>query len=302
MTLKPKALITGVQGFTGRYMAAELQRAGYEVFGVVHRESADAIDGINSCIVCNLLDRLAVENAVATVQPDVVLHLAAVAFVASRDVEILYQTNLLGTRNLLDALSKSARQPTAVLLASSANVYGNSSLESLDETVPPAPANDYAVSKLAMEYMARIYADKLPLSIVRPFNYTGVGQAPSFLIPKIVDNVRRQQSILELGNLDVARDFSDVRVLVQYYRRILETPALIGQTVNVCSGLAFTLNEVVEMVRQISGHDFEVRISPDFVRENEVKILKGNCDKLIGSVGKVQDIPLIDTLKWMIRH
>lgn len=281
-------------------MAVELERAGYDVFGLAHRELAEPIPGVTGLLVCDLADPVAVQSAIAEVQPDVVVHLAAIAFVAFGDVETMYRTNLIGSRNLLEALAKSKKRPSAVLVASSANVYGNSTAGSLSEEVLPAPANDYAVSKLAMEYMAKLYLDKLPLTIVRPFNYTGVGQADSFLIPKIISHVRRKAPVLELGNLDVARDFSDVRMLVQYYRRILEAPVLIGQTVNVCSGAAHTLNEVLAMVRSISGHEFEVRVNPAFVRSNEVKILVGKRDKLIGAVGAVEDIALADTLKWML--
>lgn len=283
-------------------MAAELERAGYDVFGLVHRELAESIPGVSALLVGDLADPLAVQRVIAEVQPDVVVHLAAIAFVAFGDVETMYSTNLIGSRNLLEALSKSGKRPSAVLLASSANVYGNSTAGSLSEDVLPAPANDYAVSKLAMEYMAKLYQNRLPLKIVRPFNYTGVGQADSFLIPKIVSHVRRKAEVLELGNLDVARDFSDVRMLVQYYRKILEAPALTGQIVNVCSGVAYTLSEVLDMVRSISGHDFEVRVNPAFVRSSEVKILRGNRDMLLRNVGTVQDIPLADTLKWMIHH
>ena len=283
-------------------MAAELERAGYDVFGLAHRELVESIPGVSALLVGDLADPLAVQRVIAEVQPDVVVHLAAIAFVAFGDVETMYSTNLIGSRNLLEALSKSGKRPSAVLLASSANVYGNSTAGSLSEDVLPAPANDYAVSKLAMEYMVKLYQNRLPLKIVRPFNYTGVGQADSFLIPKIVSHVRRKAELLELGNLDVARDFSDVRVLVQYYRKILEAPALTGQIVNVCSGVAYTLSEVLDMVRSISDHDFEVRVNPAFVRSSEVKILRGNRDRLLRNVGTVQDIPLADTLKWMIHH
>ena len=300
MTIQTRALITGVQGFTGRYMAAELARNGYDVVGLAHREVVEPIPGVRSILICDLADPIAVQRAVDAIQADVVVHLAAIAFVAHGDVEAIYRTNLIGSRNLLEALVRSSKKPRSVLLASSANIYGNSKGGILDENVQPAPANDYAVSKLAMEYMARLYQDTLPLTIVRPFNYTGVGQSPSFLIPKIVNHVRRKAAVIELGNLDVARDFSDVRILVQYYRKIIESDALIGQTVNVCSGIAYTLNDVIELVRCISGHDFDIHINPDFVRANEVPILIGNPQKLIKVVGEIKKISFVDTLEWMI--
>lgn len=296
-----RILVTGANGFTGRYLAAELQRAGYEVHGLVHKPVAlGKVPGVRALHVADLSDAARLAAVVNEVQPDKVAHLAAIAFVAHGDIEAIYRTNLVGTRHLLEALAQSNAPLDAVLLASSANVYGNSVGGVLDENTPPAPANDYAVSKLAMEYAARLYAGRLPLIMARPFNYTGVGQAESFLIPKIVNHVRRRAPLIELGNLDVARDFSDVRNVVQLYRRLLEAPAAVGQTLNVCSGQAWSLNAVLAMVREISGHDFEVRVNPAFVRQNEVKTLLGSRAKLDAVVGEVPEITLRDTLRWML--
>lgn len=296
-----KILVTGADGFTGRYLAAELQRAGYEVHGLVHKPVASGkVPGVSALHLADLSDAARLAAVVNEVQPDKVAHLAAIAFVAHGDIEAIYRTNLVGTRHLLEALAQSNAPLDAVLLASSANVYGNSVGGVLDENTPPAPANDYAVSKLAMEYAARLYAGRLPLIMARPFNYTGVGQAESFLIPKIVNHVRRRAPLIELGNLDVARDFSDVRNVVQLYRRQLEAPAAVGQTLNVCSGQAWSLNDVLAMVREISGHDFEVRVNPAFVRQNEVKTLLGSRAKLDAVVGEVPEITLRDTLRWML--
>jgi nucleoside-diphosphate-sugar epimerase len=295
-----RVLITGVQGFTGRYLAAELAGAGYEVFGLAHMPQAEPIPGVVAVHACDLNDAAGLAHVVDVVRPDMVAHLAAIAFVGHGDVDAIYRTNLIGSRNLLEALSRAATPPSAVLLASSANVYGNATGGMLAETAPGAPANDYAVSKLSMEYMASLYQQRLPLTIVRPFNYTGRGQAESFLLPKIVNHVRRGAPVIELGNLHVARDFSDVRMVVQYYRRLLEQPSARGATFNVCSGLAYTLDEVLGMVRELSGHPFEVRVNPAFVRANEVKTLLGDRSKLIAAVGQADDIALRDTLAWML--
>lgn len=298
--MKVRALITGVQGFTGRYLAAELHQAGYQVFGMEHTSHEKAIPGVTHVYDCDLADAAGLTRVVAEVQPDVVVHLAAIAFVAHGDVEAIYRTNLIGSRNLLEALSYVGRPLRAVLIASSANVYGNSTGGVLDETTPPAPANDYAVSKLAMEFMVKLYQDRLPITLVRPFNYTGVGQSESFLLPKIVSHVRRRAPVIELGNLDVERDFSDVRTVVQCYRRLLECPVARGETFNVCSGQAYSLDEVLRMVRALAGYSFEVRVNPAFVRANEVKKLIGSRTKLEAAVGAVSDIQLVDTLSWMI--
>ena len=296
-----KILVTGADGFTGRYLAAELQRAGHEVHGLVHKPvPSSPTSSVSEWHVADLCDAAALKAVVRSVQPEKVVHLAAIAFVAHGDVDAIYSTNLTGTRHLLEALAQSQSSIDSVLLASSANIYGNSTGGVLDEFTQPAPANDYAVSKLAMEFAARLYADRLPIITVRPFNYTGVGQAESFLIPKIISHVRRRAPVIELGNIEVARDFSDVRNVVQLYRRLVETPAAIGQTFNVCSGDAWTLTEVLAMVRQISGHDFEVRVNPAFVRANEVKTLVGNRAKLDAVVGRLPEIALEDTLRWML--
>jgi nucleoside-diphosphate-sugar epimerase len=151
-----------------------------------------------------------------------------------------------------------------------------------------------------MEYVARLYMNRLPIIIARPFNYTGRGQAEHFLIPKIVAHARRRASFIELGNLDVARDFSDVRTVVSCYRRLLETPVAVGGTFNVCSGRVYSLRDVLSIVREISGHEMEVRINPAFVRENEVKVLLGSRARLESAIGKVDDIPLDETLRWMM--
>lgn len=295
-----KVLVTGIDGFTGRYLAAELHRAGHEVFGLARKQLSSEIPGVKHVYACDLCDTAELGRVIATVGADWVAHLAAIAFVAHGDAEAIYRTNLVGSRNLLEALANCDPKPRAVLLASSANVYGNATTGVLEETTPPAPANDYAVSKLAMEYVAKLYADRLPIIITRPFNYTGVGQAENFLLPKIVSHVRRRAPVIELGNLDVARDFSDVRTVVQYYRRLLETPAAIGDTFNICSGKAYTLQDILALARRISGHDFAITVNPAFVRANEVKTLIGSRAKLDSVVEDVPELPLEETLRWML--
>jgi nucleoside-diphosphate-sugar epimerase len=209
--------------------------------------------------------------------------------------------NLIGTRNLLAVLAAAGKRPECVLLASSANVYGNSTEGVLKESTPANPANDYAVSKLAMEYMARIWLDRLPIVIARPFNYTGVGQTENFLLPKIVSHFRRRAEVIALGNLDVWRDFSDVRAVVRAYRRLLEVcPA--GETVNICSGRAHSLREVLSMAETITGHSMRVEVNPALVRANEVRILRGDSSKLKRMIGEWDTPPLEDTLKWMLEQ
>ena len=290
----PRALVTGLGGFTGRYLANELESAGYRVFGTAHGSEPLGPD----MFAVELGNREDLRRVVADVQPDVVAHLAAISFVAHGDAEAIYRVNVVGTRNLLEALDSLEKRPKAVLLASSANIYGNAAAEVIDESVAPAPANDYAVSKLAMEYMARLWMDRLPIVITRPFNYTGVGQAPQFLLPKIVGHFQRGERVIELGNIDVERDFSDVRMVARAYCELLQrAPA--GEILNVCSGVAVSLKDVLAIIGKIAGYEIEVRVNPAFVRTNDVKRLQGDAGKLRRVLGTLESIPLIQTLRWM---
>jgi nucleoside-diphosphate-sugar epimerase len=289
------ALITGISGFTGYYMAAELSAAGYRVYGIGSIESER-----KDYFSVDLMDYQHLQKVIELIQPDVVVHLAAIAFVGHGDPAAFYNVNVVGTRNLLQALASIDKKPQSVLLASSANVYGNSREGQLDELTPANPANDYAVSKLAMEYMAMLWKDKLPIVITRPFNYTGIGQPEGFLLPKIVKHFREKAVVIELGNLDVWRDFSDVRVLANTYLRLLHSDDAIGQIVNVCSGTTYSLRDIISYCEEITQHHLTIKVNPAFVRANEVKILSGSAEKLQALIGDWQPIPIVDTLHWML--
>jgi nucleoside-diphosphate-sugar epimerase len=289
-----RALITGLRGFTGQYMARELAAAGYRVYGTVQPGAETGPDAF----AADLLDRAALAAVVEEVRPDVVVHLAAIAFVAHDNAEQMYRVNVAGTRNLLEALAQAAHKPSCVLLPSSANIYGNAAVPVIDESVAPAPANDYAVSKLAMEYMARLWMARLPIVIARPFNYTGVGQHEMFLLPKIVSHFRKGARRIELGNLAIARDFSDVRMVVESYRRLLAA-APAGDVFNVCSGRSHSLESVLDMMSDIAGYRIDVHVNPAFVRASDVATLTGSNAKLAGVIGAVASPPLVDTLRWM---
>ena len=298
-----RVLVTGLLGFTGRYLEAELQQHGFEVWGLGTQPIPATTTTVPHprYLQADLADPASVQRAVAQVQPHAVVHLAAIAFVGHGDADAFYRTNLIGTRHLLAALAALPERPRSVLLASSANIYGNATEGQLDETTPAQPANDYAVSKLAMEHMARLWQGQLPITIARPFNYTGAGQSVDFLLPKIVAHFRRRASSIELGNLDVWRDFSDVRAVVQAYRRLLQGNTA-GHTVNICSGRTYSLREVIAMAQAITGHAIEVRVNPAFVRPNDVRTLSGNPARLRALIGADWHSPsLQDTLRWMLQ-
>jgi nucleoside-diphosphate-sugar epimerase len=294
------ALITGAGGFTGRHLGRALRQRGYRVVSVTQSpEALDlAQDHLDASLACDILDLAKLTRLLERVRPTHVVHLAAVSFVADTDVQALYLTNIVGTRNLLQALADSGCAPRSVILASSANVYGNADVDPIDEQTLPRPENDYAVSKLAMEAMSRLWLDRLPITLVRPFNYTGVGQSERFVLPKIVGHFARGARRITLGNIDVERDFSDVRSIVQAYCQLLEkAPA--GETFNICSGRTVSLRSVLGMMEQIAGYRIEVRSDPALRRAREIQRLRGSDAKLRARVGERLQPPLEQTLREM---
>jgi nucleoside-diphosphate-sugar epimerase len=278
-----KILISGAAGFTGRYFKLAAERAGHEVIAL----NAD------------LTNKESIFEEMRQLMPDAVVHLAAISFVGHNHDAGFYDVNVVGSTNLLDALVALPLKPSKILLASSANIYGNCEESPIAEVHPASPVNHYAMSKLAMEYMARTYFERLPIVIARPFNYTGVGQAQEFLIPKLVDHFAKRLPNIELGNLNVEREFNDVRMVCDVYLALL-TKSVTGEVYNVCSGYPYRLAHVIDMLTNITGHCINVRVNPDFVRGNEVRRLCGDFKKLKACIGELPDYRLEDTLRWML--
>lgn len=280
-----KILITGISGFTGSYLKKEMTENGHEVLG----------------LKSDLLDKNSLQREIQEILPEAVVHLAGISFVGHGAIEDFYRVNLLGTYHLLEALEKSHAPLKSLMLCSTGNVYGDAGEQgtALSEEIPPRPKNDYAVSKVAMELMAHLWKDRLPLFIVRPFNYTGVGQSLNFLVPKIVDHLLKKNPSIELGNLNVFREFSDVRTVVYLYRRLLEI-APVGQTLDVCSGIVYSLQEVLTVGEKLSGHRLTVRSNPSLKREKDLYMLKGDQSRLKSLVTDWPLFSLEDTVMWML--
>jgi GDP-6-deoxy-D-talose 4-dehydrogenase len=282
-----KILLTGGDGFTGQHFAALARRKGHEVV----------------VLQSDLTNAEAVKAEVAAVEPTHILHLAAISFVGHADVRAFYDVNLFGTVNLLDAMALLAMPPRAIVLASSANIYGNCIVSPISESQLPEPSNHYGISKLAMEHAARTYADRLPIVIARPFNYTGPGQDLTFVIPKLIDHFKRRAPRIDLGDVTVEREFNDVLFVCEVYLQLL-TIGDAGQTYNVCSGQPYTLQYVIDLLTRLSGHSINVEVNPAFVRANEVHRLCGSPAKLQALLAKkgfrLDNPALEDTLQRML--
>lgn len=298
--MKKRVLITGVTGFAGSHLASHLAAFGYELAGMTASRTEPVPPNDREIHVADLRDFAQVDKVVRAVNPTHVVHLAAISFVGHGDIRQIYETNIVGSRNLLQSLAGLSCPPECVLLTSSANIYGNAEGQAFCETDPFRPANDYAVSKVAMEMMSQQFAGQLNMITVRPFNYTGAGQALHFLVPKIVDHFKRRQPYVELGVTDISRDFSDVRMVAGYLRRLLETPAAAGEVYNICTGTATALKDIIAICERLTGHHLEIRVSPAFIRSNEIKELRGNPDKLHKAVGRIDGFDIEETLSWML--
>jgi nucleoside-diphosphate-sugar epimerase len=277
-------LITGADGFTGQHLTLAAQAAGYRVHP----------------LVADITDAAAVMDEVAAITPTHLIHLAAISAVTHKDEAAIYRVNLFGTINLLNALAALPYQLGKVLLVSSANVYGNTTQSPITEDCCPIPVNHYAISKLAMEYMAATFTDKLPIVIARPFNYTGVGHDGRFVIPKLIQHFAQRAPTIALGNLQVEREFNDVRTVCNAYLKLL-TQGKTGQAYNICSGRGVSLQTVINTLCDLTNHTPEIIVNPDFVRPNEVHRLCGSPTKLEACTGILGHPTLRETLEWMLQ-
>lgn len=281
-----RILITGATGFTGKYVLPALKKEGFEP----------------CALRANLCDEKAVTAEVVGLQPCAALHLAGIAYVGHGNPADFYRVNLIGTFGLLQALERAGSVTGPVVLASSANIYGNSyQNEHIKEYFLPNPLNDYAISKHAMEEMGLLRKWRLPITIVRPFNYTGVGQSTTFIVPKIVSAFRNRSSLLNLGNIDVWRDFTDVRDVARWYVELIKRN-INGEIINFCSGHLSSLRDVVMICEEISNHKLDVVSSTEFKRSNDLIRLCGDnshLKELIGKDGNTQ-FDIRETIHWMM--
>jgi nucleoside-diphosphate-sugar epimerase len=278
-----RLLLTGADGFTGIHLTDAARLAGYEVF---------SLKG-------DLQDETAVRQQVLELMPTHVIHLAGISHVTAEDELAYYGVNLLGSLNLLKALVDLSAAPSKVILASTSNVYGNNTHSPIAETATPSPVSHYAMSKLAMEYMSQPFLSRLPIVITRPFNYTGIGHAAHFVIPKIVEHFRCKAKAIELGDITVLREYNDVRDICQMYLKLLALGES-GKTYNLATAREYSLKQVIGLLEVISGHVIDVIVNPQFIRANEIARLCGDAHLLEQCIGQQNLHSLKDTLQWML--
>ncbi len=300
-----KALITGISGFVGPYLAKELKKHKYDVFGL-DRTGGLITDKIK-IEKCDLLDKENVFEVINEIKPDFVFHLAGFSSVKDSwdKPELCKKINVEGTRNLLDAIMKAKLNPK-ILIITSAEVYGKPKKLPLKETFTLSPESPYAKSRVEQEKLLLNYKN-LDWIVSRSFNHTGPGQQPIFVIPEFAKQLaeiklKKSKPKIFVGNLKAKRDFSDVRDVVAAYRILLEKGKS-HEIYNVCSGKSYVVKSLLSRMIKMSGKKVNVVVDKDKFRPVDIMDLKGDNKKFkkLGFKFKYSiNKTLKDSLNWWI--
>jgi len=265
-----RALVTGSNGFVGAYLCELLEKKGYTVFGTSFSGTTYDADITNKKEIAKVVDMA---------KPDVVFHLAAQSSVRMswEKKKETFRINVNGTRNVLEAAKKFKPR---ILVVSSSEVYGKPKKNPIPEKHPLQPVSPYAESKAEQEKIASDHG----AVIARSFPHTGPGQLPSFVIPdfakQIADIEKGKEAVISVGNLDVVRDFSDVRDIVKAYVLLAEK----GKgTYNVCSGRGIRLRDALDMM--ISHSTKKIRVEID-----KGKLRKADIPKAVGDNTRIRKL------------
>lgn len=292
-----KVLVTGAAGFAGRWLVRELAAGGHEVVPAPPEASLDVTDADG------------VARLVADVRPEAIAHLAAVAFGpdAAADPARALRTAVAGTQAVLEGV-RAAGLHCAILVSGSSEVYGSPEPGDLplSEDAPLRADRPYGMVKLAQEAVAVAAASRygIPVVVTRSFNHVGPGQRPDFAVPAFARRVLALRdgvaSEIPVGNLDVRRDFTDVRDVVRAYRLLLERLVAGGfedpTVVNVASGRSVTVRSVLESLCATAGVQPIVRVDPALVRSGEPTEIVGSPALLASLTRWRAEIPLRQSL------
>ncbi len=297
-----KALIFGAGGFAGPYLARELAAHGYEVCGSGRSESGPA--GL-SYVRADILDAAKVESVISSARPDAIINLAGISSVGQSWAmpQVTVESNVTGALNILEAARKQPNMPRVLLIGSSEE-YAPSD-KPISERSPLDANNPYGISKVMQERFAALYRARYGMKVycVRPFNHTGVGQRDTFVIPSWCKQAAEisnsgKPGVMRVGNLDVKRDFSDVRDVVRAYRMILESDDC--ETVyNVGSEKAIALRELLEYIVGLSEQPITIEVDPALIRPIDTPFVCCDRSLIKEKLGWEPQYALFDTVREM---
>lgn len=305
-----RAFITGIAGFAGRHLTEYLRSRGDEVAGLEQDESEEVAKLVKAqdlkVYFGDLRDESTLEKAIKQFKPDTVFHLAAqssVRFSFENPLET-FSVNIIGTLVLMETVSR-ADLPLKLMVISSSEVYGALAPEEcpVKEDHPLKPINPYAVSKATVDLMAYQYnkAYSMPVYIARAFSHSGPWQKTvgvlsdwAFQIAKM--DLGYSQPILKVGNMNVKRDYTDVRDVVKGYVDLVEKGKP-GEPYNICSGKGYQLSELLNIYQGLTSKEITIEPDKSRMRPVDIPILVGSNEKIIRDTGWKPSIPIETTLR-----
>ena len=311
-----KVMITGITGFAGSHLVEFLMTLeGLEIYGVRRwRSRTEHIDHLADAIVmeeCDFRDSTSVLRIIHKIRPDRIFHLAAQSFVPTSwhaPGESL-STNILGTLHLFEAVRQTYIDPI-IQVACSSEEYGLVLPAELPiaETNPLRPLSPYAVSKVGQDLLAYQYFKSYGLKVIRTrgFNHTGPRRGDVFVCSNFAKQIAeieagRKEPVLSVGNLEAKRDFTDVHDMVRAYWLATEYCEP-GEAYNICSGVAYAIEEVVEMLLAMTDVPIEIRQDPARMRPSDVPVLQGDNTKFVKATGWLPSIPFEQTLRDILNY
>ncbi len=289
---KKKILITGTSGFVGKHL----------IHLIKQKSNLEFVLPTNDF---DLLKPLSISHLINTTQFDFLIHLAAQSFVprSFEDPKETFDINFYGTFYLLEALKK-ANFAGTFLYISSSDIYGmvEESNLPITEKLNPNPRSPYATSKAASELLCKQYSiqNSFKILVARPFNHIGPGQGDNFVIPafikKILEAKKNKIKAISVGNLEITRDFTDVRDVVESYLLLLEH-GISGEIYNICSGNEYKIGNLLNEVIQLVDIDLNIEIDNRLVRLNEQKRVCGSYEKLKQCTGWSPKIDINQSIK-----
>jgi GDP-4-dehydro-6-deoxy-D-mannose reductase len=300
-----RVLVTGAAGFTGTRMMEFLGAQGIEPTGMIRRQTFGL--GKSSYVTGDLLDPPSLRDALEEHRPDAIIHLAGLTRGSS---DALYAANVTGTKNLLDT-AITVNPACRILVVSSSAVYGNAGNAPIPETTLLRPVNDYGKSKVAQEELSLQYNSSgiAAISVARPFNLAGPGQSDNFLCGRIIKQVieieQKEKNTLDLLEISTERDLIDVRDVVRGYWALISHPGFrsdcVGKPFNLGSGKAYRISEIIEIVEEITGKHYKIRLSDD---QQKVAIPTQQSDnsRITSLTGWKPEIAIRETLRDMLDY
>lgn len=296
-------LVTGASGFAGSHLVDRLLRSHTSVAAWAHsRQIESSPAGTVHWTQVDILDPAAVRRAVGDLQPGVIYHCAGLPHVAEswRQADRALRINAVGTHHLLEAV-REVSPHTRTVVVGSGMIY-RPATRALREEDPAGPTDPYGISKLAQEMLAQKAVT--PVIVARPFNHIGPRQAPNFVTSSFAKQVAEIEAglappTLKVGNLEAARDMTDVRDTVQAYEALARAGRP-GSVYNVCRGTAYRIGDLLEMLLRLSRVPISVEEDPARLRPSDNPLVLGDATRIEQETGWRAGIPIEQTLEDLL--